>query len=130
MVDFVGDRRTCGQMAPSATRKVPFITPSRCAASPMRTLAKCCSTNPVSSPSRNKHIPCHIRRRLVCSMPSIFSFCSRNTLAPNVRWLLINLYYAQNAQSRDSDFNVLGGMDVTKVLSLPVLCIPPHINED
>ena len=38
--------------------------------------------------------------------------------------------YAQNAQSRDSDFNVLGPMDVTKVLSLPVLCIPVNINED
>ena len=37
---------------------------SRCAASPMRTLVKCCSAKPVSSPSRKRNMPCHIRCRL------------------------------------------------------------------
>src|SRR5882672_7188866 len=60
-----GASRTSFHAAPSATRNVPFITPSRCAASPIRMLAKCCSAKPVSSPIRNRHIPCHIRDRFV-----------------------------------------------------------------
>src|SRR5215472_108837 len=43
---------------------MPFITPSRCAETPMRMLVKRCSSSPVTSPSRNKNMPCHINRRL------------------------------------------------------------------
>src|SRR5262245_33158655 len=46
-------------MAPSATRKMPFITPSRCAASPMRTLVNRCSAKPVSSPAEQEHAEPH-----------------------------------------------------------------------
>src|SRR5262249_16169263 len=56
---------TSVQMAPSATRKMPFITPSKCAARPMRTLVKCCSARPVSSPSRNRSMPSHISCRFL-----------------------------------------------------------------
>src|SRR5213080_4360534 len=62
---------TSAQIAPNATRKIPFMTPSRCAASPIRGLLKCCSTSPVSKPNRNRNIPCHINRRLLSSTPII-----------------------------------------------------------
>src|SRR5579862_1105305 len=43
----------------------------------MRGLLKLCSANPVRSPSRNKNIPCHSRRRFASSVlwpkPSIAS---------------------------------------------------------
>src|SRR5258708_23117753 len=64
---------TSTQIAPNATRKIPFMTPSRCAASPIRGLLKCCSTSPVSRPNRNRNIPCHIKRRLLSSTPLILA---------------------------------------------------------
>ena len=66
---------TSAHTAPNATRKVPFITPSRCAASPMRGLANFCSTKPVRRPSKNKNIPCQSNRRLMSSIS--VSFMSR-----------------------------------------------------
>src|SRR6202035_2370988 len=62
-----GESLTSVQTAPNAMRKVPFITPSKCAASPIRGLLNCCSTNPVSRPSKNKNIPCQIKGRLLSS---------------------------------------------------------------
>src|SRR5450432_3340318 len=63
-----GASRTSVQIAPNATRKVPFNTPSRCAARPMRALLNFCSARPVRRPSRNKNIPCQSNRRLLASM--------------------------------------------------------------
>src|SRR5580698_5343092 len=57
---------------PSARRKIPFITPSRCAASPIRMLMKCGSRKPVSRPSRKRNMPCHMRRRGVSSFEISF----------------------------------------------------------
>src|SRR5260370_25013831 len=65
------DSLTSTQIAPNATRKIPFMTPSRWAASPIRGLVKCCSISPVSKPNRNRNIPCHIKRRLLFSTPII-----------------------------------------------------------
>src|SRR5258707_15577362 len=79
---------TSTQIAPRATRKIPFMTPSRCAASPIRGLVKCCSTSPVSKPNRNRNIPCHIKRRLLLSTPVI--------VPPDIFYPLINLA-ARNA---------------------------------
>src|SRR5207244_10075304 len=59
------ERRTSAQIAPNATRKIPFMSPSRCAASPIRGLVKCCSTSQVTKPNRNRNIPCHTKRHLL-----------------------------------------------------------------
>src|SRR4051812_2959020 len=44
-------------MAPRATSRMPFMTPSRCAESPIRTLVNRCSANPVNNPRKNRKIP-------------------------------------------------------------------------
>src|SRR5579859_2187569 len=87
-IAFVGEEsRTSFQPAPSASRNVPFITPSRCAASPIRMLEKCCSIKPVSRPIRNKNIPCHIKRRFVYSIWLLFSLIHLSKVAPGPVWL-------------------------------------------
>ncbi len=74
-----GDSLTSFQTAPSAIRNVPFITPSKCAASPMRVLAKCVSAKPVNRPIRNRNMPCHMRLRLVDFIWILFSFTARRS---------------------------------------------------
>jgi hypothetical protein len=70
-----GDSLTSVQIAPSTTKKVPFMTPSRCAESPIRMLVKRVSSMPVTRPSRNKNMPCHINRRFAAvHRSSPFSF--------------------------------------------------------
>src|SRR5258706_1481518 len=59
-----GGSLTSVHTAPKATRNVPFITPSRCAARPMRGFLKLCSAKPMRRPSRNRNIPCQSNRRL------------------------------------------------------------------
>src|SRR6266545_48961 len=73
-----GGSLTSAQAAPSAMRKIPFITPSRCAPSPMRGFVNCGSTNPVSKPSTNRNIPCKINWRLESSMDAISANQSGN----------------------------------------------------
>src|SRR3954471_7379854 len=50
-------------IAPRAIRKVPFITPSRCAEIAMRIFVKRRSFRPVTNPIKNKNMPCHINPR-------------------------------------------------------------------
>ena len=68
-----GESLTSIQTAPNATRKIPFMTPSRCAASPIRGLLNCCSTNPVSKPNKNRNIPCQSKERWPSAMLIIVS---------------------------------------------------------
>src|SRR6185312_1051533 len=43
-----------------AIRKMPFMTPSRCAARPIRIFANCGWARPVTSPIKNKATPCRM----------------------------------------------------------------------
>src|SRR5690242_6281848 len=63
-----GDKRTSFQTEPKASRKVPFITPSRWAARAIRVFTKCCWARPVKSPIKNKAMPCQRSRRLYSTM--------------------------------------------------------------
>src|SRR3954454_13988044 len=58
-----GGNSTWPQIAPSAIRNVPFITPSRCAESAIRIFVKRRSFTPVTNPIKNKNMPCHINPR-------------------------------------------------------------------
>src|ERR1700688_580887 len=75
----------------------------------MRTLAKFCSAKPVTRPSRNRNIPCHIRHLLVYLMIllSVMERGAEQQEAARHR-LLTPKYPLRNARAREVTFTECG----------------------